>query len=73
MMSSFQNKISELHHMLNIDQSIDGKTKYLKKIIEVENKCQHWMDKYDQLHEKYLRLESKYVNVEKENCSKKQN
>ncbi|VVC35378.1 Hypothetical protein CINCED_3A004784 [Cinara cedri] len=69
MMSSLQNKISELYHMLNINQSIEGKSNNLKKILEVENKCQYWMDKYDELNEKYLRLESKYVNVEKENCS----
>lgn len=65
-----QNKLSELHHMVNINQNIDEKTNYLKIILEEENKCQHWIDKYDELHGKYLRLESKYVDVEKENCSK---
>lgn len=73
MMSSMQNKLSELHHMLNINQSIDGKSNYLKKILKVENKCQYWMDKYNILQEKYLQLESKYITVEKENCSKERN
>jgi len=67
---SIQNKISELHQMLNFDQTNNGKTNYLKKILEVENKCQYWTDKYDELHEKYLRLEAKRVCIEKENCGK---
>ncbi|XP_029342112.1 putative leucine-rich repeat-containing protein DDB_G0290503 [Acyrthosiphon pisum] len=65
---SIQNKISELHQMLNFDQTNNEKTNYLKKILEVENKCQYWTDKYDELHEKYLRLEAKRVRIEKENC-----
>ncbi|XP_022178218.1 myosin-1-like isoform X2 [Myzus persicae] len=65
---STQDKISELHQMLNFDQTNNGKTNYLKKILELENKCQYWMDKYDELHEKYLRLESKRIRIEKENC-----
>jgi len=65
-----QNKISELHQMLNFDQTNNEKTNYIKKILEVENKCQYWIDKYDELHEKYLRLEAKCVRIEKENCGK---
>jgi len=57
--------------MLNFDQTLNEKTNYLKKIIEVENKCHYWIDKYDELHEKYLRLESKQLRIEKENCGKK--
>ncbi|XP_060871625.1 putative leucine-rich repeat-containing protein DDB_G0290503 [Metopolophium dirhodum] len=65
---SIQNKISELHQMLNFDQTNNEKTNYLKKILEVENKCQYWIDKYNELHEKYLRLEAKRLRIEKENC-----
>lgn len=68
---SRQNKIGELHPMINFDQTSDEKTNYIKKILEVENKCQYWMDKYDELHDKYLLLESKRIRIEKENCSKK--
>lgn len=46
------------------------KANYLKKIFEVENKYQYWMEKYDELHSKYLQLESKCMQIEKENCSK---
>lgn len=67
---SIQNKISELHQMLNINQTSNEKTNYLKKIIEVENKSQYWIDKYDELYEKHLRLEAKHVCIEKENCGK---
>lgn len=67
---SIQNEISELHQMLNIDQTSNEKTNYLKKIIEVENKSQYWIDKYDELYEKHLRLEAKHVYIEKENCGK---
>jgi len=56
--------------MLNFDQTNNEKTNYIKKILEVENKCQYWTDKYDELHEKYLRLEAKRVRIEKENCGK---
>ncbi|XP_060842330.1 putative leucine-rich repeat-containing protein DDB_G0290503 isoform X5 [Rhopalosiphum padi] len=66
---SRQNKIGELHPMINFDQTSDEKTNYIKKILEVENKCQYWMDKYDELHDKYLLLESKRIRIEKENCS----
>jgi len=68
---SIQNKITELHQMLNFDQTNNEKTNYLKKILEVEDKCQYWIDKYNELQEKYLRLESKHVRIEKENCGKK--
>jgi len=67
-----QNKISEPHQIVNLDQINNEKTNYLKKILEAENKCQYWMDKYDELHDKYLRLESKRVHIEKENCSERQ-
>jgi len=63
-----QNKISEPHQIINFDE----KANYLKKILEAENKCQYWIDKYDELYDKYLLLESKHFHVEKENCSKKQ-
>uniref|UniRef100_A0A2S2NL07 Uncharacterized protein n=1 Tax=Schizaphis graminum TaxID=13262 RepID=A0A2S2NL07_SCHGA len=66
---SQQNKIDELHQMVNFDQTSNEKMNYIKKILEVENKCQYWMDKYDELHDKYLLLESKSVHIEKENCS----
>lgn len=33
----------------------------------MENKCEDWMNKYDELREKYLQLETKCINVEKEN------
>lgn len=66
--SSVQNKNSEPHQIINFDE----KANYLKKILEVENKCQYWMDKYDELYDKYLLLESKRFSVERENCSKKQ-
>ncbi|KAF0759020.1 protein BCAP-like isoform X1 [Aphis craccivora] len=65
---SMQNKISEPHQIINFDE----KANYLKKILEAENKCQYWIDKYDELYDKYLLLESKHFHVEKENCSKKQ-
>ncbi|XP_026809526.1 tropomyosin-like [Rhopalosiphum maidis] len=58
-----------IHQMINFDQTSNEKTNYIKKILEVENKCQYWMDKYDELHDKYLLLESKRVRIEKENCS----
>lgn len=70
LMSSVQNKISELQPMLDFNQIIHEKSNYVKKILEIEYKCQYWMDKYNDLHEKYIKLESKCVNVEKENCSK---
>ncbi|XP_060841839.1 putative leucine-rich repeat-containing protein DDB_G0290503 isoform X1 [Rhopalosiphum padi] len=66
---SRQNKIGELQPMINFDQTSDEKTNYTKKILEVENKCQYWIDKYDELHDKYLLLESKRIRIEKENCS----
>lgn len=60
-----QNKNSEPHQIINFDE----KANYLKKILEVENKCQYWIDKYDKLYDKYLLLESKHFHVEKENCN----
>ncbi|XP_050053837.1 uncharacterized protein LOC114129145 isoform X3 [Aphis gossypii] len=62
---SIQNKNSEPHHIINFDE----KANYLKRILEVENKCQYWIDKYDELYDKYLLLESKHFHVEKENCN----
>jgi len=56
--------------MLHFDQINNEKTNYLKKIIEAENKCQYWIDKYNELHEKHLRLEAKRLRIEKENCGK---
>lgn len=69
--SSAQNIISELQQTLNTNQTIHENSNFLKRIIEVDNKCQHWMDKYDELHDRYLRLESKCIDIEKENCGKK--
>ncbi|XP_025202870.1 putative leucine-rich repeat-containing protein DDB_G0290503 [Melanaphis sacchari] len=63
-----ENKTSELQS-INFDQTSNEKMNYLKKALEVENKCQYWMDKYDELHDKYLLLESKRVHIEKENCN----
>jgi len=47
-----QNKISEPHQIVNLVQINNEKTNYLKNILEAENKCQYWMDKYDELHDK---------------------
>jgi len=68
-MSSVQNKIDELHETY-LNQTYDEKTNYFKKISEIENKCQRWTNKYNELYDKYLRLEAKCVNIEQENCSK---
>lgn len=65
-----QDNISEQQQMTNTNQIINENSIYLKKILELENKCQHWIDKYDEMHDRYLRIESKCVNIEKENCSK---
>lgn len=54
----------------NFNQMYNEKSNYIKKIFDIENKCQNWMDKYDELQYKYLRLESKCIHIEKENCSK---
>lgn len=62
--SSLQDKIRDT------TSSFNEKSYYIKKIFEIENKCQNWMDKYDELYDKYLRLESKCVHIEKDNCSK---
>lgn len=68
-MLSVQDKISELHESY-INQTYNEKLNCLKKIAEVENKRQHWIHKYNELHNKYLRLESKCVDIEQKNCSK---
>lgn len=69
-MMSVQNAIDEIDQKLNYYQANNKKSNYLKKILDVENKCQYWMDKYDEIHNKYLRLESKNMRIEKENCGK---
>lgn len=56
--------------MSSTNQFINDNSIYLKKIFELEIKCQQWMNKYDMMHDKYLQMESKCVNIEKDNCSK---
>ncbi|XP_050544028.1 structural maintenance of chromosomes protein 2-like isoform X2 [Daktulosphaira vitifoliae] len=41
----------------------------IKKMFEVKNKCQNWIEKYDELHDKYLNLESKCIAIEQNNSS----
>lgn len=67
---SVQNTIDEIGQIMNFHQTNNKQSIYLKKILEVENKCQYWMDKYDELHIKYDQLEFKYMRTEKENCGK---
>jgi len=68
-MLSVQDKISELHETY-FNQTYNEKLNYLRKIAEIENKRQHWINKYNELRDKYLRLESKCVDIEQKNCSK---
>lgn len=70
-MSNIKDKISKLNKILNSDQTNDQNSNNLQNIFEVENKCQYWIDKYNELHKQYFQLETKCVLVEKENCSKK--
>ncbi|XP_050420428.1 kinesin-like protein KIF15 [Adelges cooleyi] len=66
-------KVDEVNGLLNSETfRSDEMEKYrdnMKKLLEAENKCQRWADKYDELHAKYLKLESKCVAIEKVNCS----
>lgn len=62
--SSFQDKISQT--LLSSKE----KCNYIEKINELENKCQNWRSKYNDLHNKYLQLEFKLLNFEKEKHGK---
>lgn len=63
--SSFQDKISQT--LLSANE----KCNYVEKINDLENKCQVWMCKYNELYNKYLHLEYKFLNFEKEKRGKK--